>query len=224
MRRPCEPANPCALQRWQNLVPGAGCSVLAPGVLASFADSALDANRGRVDGPANLARQRVWLFSGGRDEVVHEPLVDAAEAFYRRHGVADTNLHHARVSGAAHGLPVPGAPVACNRTATPYLTRCPGEDAPGRLLAWLYGATPGAPLQPAVAPVAAHLRRFSQQPYRQTGTVSVGGAATQSTTTGPRHRSHQRRSRCLHRTRQPELRFRRPGRQRLAVRAGGLPG
>ena len=83
------PANPKALQRWQNQVPGAGGSVLAPSVLASFADSALDANRGLIDDPQNLARKRVWLFSGGRDGVVQAPLVDAMEAFYRRHGVAD---------------------------------------------------------------------------------------------------------------------------------------
>ena len=110
-------ANPSALQRWQNQAPGAGCSVLAPSVLASLADSALDTNR-----------------------------------------------HHARVPGAAHGLPVPGGPVACDRTATPYLIRGPGEDAAGQLPAGLYGATPGAPLHPALAPAAAHLRRFNQLP------------------------------------------------------------
>ena len=111
------PANPSAPQRWQNQVPGAGCSVLAPSVLASLADSALDANR-----------------------------------------------RHARVPGAAHGLPVPGGPVACDRTATPYPIRCPCDDAAGQLLAGLYGATPGALLQPALAPAAAHLRRFNQLP------------------------------------------------------------
>jgi poly(3-hydroxybutyrate) depolymerase len=163
------PANPTALQRWQNLIPGAGCGVLAPSVLAVFADRALDVNRTLIDDPAHLARQRVWLMSGGHDEVVPAPLVDAVEAFYRRHGVAAANLHHERVPGAGHGLPVPGAPVACGRTATPYLTRCADEDAPGLLLAWLMGTTPGATLRPAVAPVAANLRRFSQQPYRQPG-------------------------------------------------------
>ena len=111
------PANPSALQRWQNQVPGAGCSVRAPSVLASLADSALDTNR-----------------------------------------------RHARVPGAAHGLPVPGGPVACDRTATPYPIRCPCDDAAGQLLAGLYGATPGALLQPALAPAAAHLRRFNQLP------------------------------------------------------------
>lgn len=78
---PCAcPANPNVLQRWQNLVPGAGCSVLAPGALASFADSALDANRALIDKPKNLARQRVWPPSSGRDEVVHEARVGAMAA------------------------------------------------------------------------------------------------------------------------------------------------
>jgi poly(3-hydroxybutyrate) depolymerase len=163
------PANPGALQRLQNQVPGAGCSVLAPGVLASFADSALAANRAAIDDPAQLKRQRVWLMTGERDEVVRPALVEAMADFYRRLGVPERQLHLERVPGAAHGLPVPGAPVACDRTATPYLMRCPGEDAPGQLLAWLYGDIPGAALQPAQPPRAAGLRRFSQRPYRQPG-------------------------------------------------------
>lgn len=80
-----------------------GCRVLAPGVLASFAEGAPNATRGQVDDPANLTRQRVW----------------------RRCK-------------------------ACNGTAVPDLTRCPGEDALGILLAWSHDASLGAPLQPAV--------------------------------------------------------------------------
>lgn len=171
------PANPDAAQRWRNAIPGAGCSLLSPGVLAVFADSALQANQGAVDDPARLARHRVWLFSGGQDKVVAPALVDAAEAFYRRHGVPAALLHHARVAAAGHGLPAPDAPVACRLTASPYLTRCPGLDAAGELLAWLHGATPGAPLvPPRAAPAAtasgklpAGLQRFSQRPYRQAG-------------------------------------------------------
>jgi len=169
------PANPDALARLRNQIPGAGCAVLAPGALAVFADSALAANRAEIDDPAHLARQRVWLFSGGRDEVVRPALVDALEAFYRRQGVDPARLHREHVAEAAHGLPAPGAPVACSRTASPYLTRCPDpaapgeEDAPGKLLAWLYSPVPGQPLQAPVPPRAAGLHRFSQQPYRQAG-------------------------------------------------------
>ncbi len=161
------PANPDAWQRLRNSLPGLGCSVLAPGPLASLADDALAASHGHIDNPAELARQRVWLYSGTLDTVVRPALVDAVEAFYRRHGVPASQLHHDRVQGAAHGLPSPGAPVACGVTASPYLTNCPNEDAPGELLAWLYGATPGAALAPAVVPRAAGLRRFDQRPYRQ---------------------------------------------------------
>lgn len=163
------PANPDAAQRLRNLIPGAGCSVLAPGALAVFADAALQANLGAIDDPGQLARHRVWLFSGGHDRVVAPALVDAAEAFYLRHGVPAAQLHLARVASAGHGLPTPDGPVACAVTATPYLVRCPGQDAAGELLAWLYGTPPGAPLLPPVAVRPAGLQRFSQQPYRQTG-------------------------------------------------------
>ena len=163
------PANPDAAQRLRNLIPGAGCSVLAPSALAVFADAALQANQGAIDDPGQLARHRVWLFSGGHDQVVVPALVDAAEAFYRRHGVPAAQLQHTRLASAGHGLPAPDGPVACAVTATPYLLRCPGQDSAGELLAWLYAATPGAPLLPPLAARAAGLQRFSQQPYRQTG-------------------------------------------------------
>lgn len=163
------PANPDTAQRLRNLIPGAGCSVLAPSALAVFADAALQANQGAIDDPGQLARHRVWLFSGGHDQVVAPALVDAAEAFYRRHGVPAAQLHHARLANAGHGLPAPDGPVACAVTATPYLLRCPGQDGAGELLAWLYAATPGAPLLPPMAARPAGLQRFSQQPYRQAG-------------------------------------------------------
>ena len=163
------PANPDALQRWRNLLPGLGCAVLPPAVLAVYADAALAANRADIDDPRHLAAQRVWLFSGGHDEVVRPALVDAAEAFYRRQGVADARLHRERVADAGHGLPAPDAPVVCSRTATPYLNRCPGQDAAGELLAWLYGSQPTDALLPPLAPRAGGLRPFSQVPYRKAG-------------------------------------------------------
>ena len=163
------PANPGALQRWRNLLPGLGCAVLPPAVLAVYSDAALAANSAGIDDPRHLAAQRVWLFSGGHDAVVRPALVDAAQAFYRRHGLADAHLHHQRVADAGHGLPAPDAPVLCSRTATPYLNRCPGQDAAGELLAWLYGVQPGQALLPALAPRAGGLRPFSQLPYRQAG-------------------------------------------------------
>jgi poly(3-hydroxybutyrate) depolymerase len=159
------PAEPGELQRWLQRVPAFGCGVMGPGVLASFADDALRANRAHIDAPAELARQRVWLLSGGEDHVVDPALVEAAAAFYRRHGVPEAQVHHERLAGAGHGMPVPGGPVACGRTATPFLTDCPGLGAAHDLLAWLYGV----PLQPALPVRAAGLRRFSQLPYRVPG-------------------------------------------------------
>lgn len=163
------PANPGALAQLRHWVSGLVCGVLAPGALDSFTDDALAACRGHVDDPAHLARQRVWLFSGGRDAVVAPALVDAVQAFYRCQGVPDAQLAHHRVPAAAHGLPSPGAPVDCGRTASPYLTRCPGEDAPGDLLAWLYGDVPGAALQPPVAPRSAGLRQGDPHQFNPQG-------------------------------------------------------
>jgi len=151
-------------------LPGSACSVLGPGVLASFSDGVLAANRPDLDDPAHLASHRVWLMSGGHDEVVRPALVDAAQAFYRRHGVPAAAIHHERITQAGHGMPAPDGPVACGTTASPYVTHCKGQDAAGELLQWLLARAPGAPAwHAAVAPRPAGLRRFSQQPYRQPG-------------------------------------------------------
>ena len=155
-----------ALAQW---LPATRCEVLGPPLLANFAQSALDINREQLDNPAALAGHRVWLLSGDADPVVKPALVSAAAQFYRDHGVPADHLHLEHVAGAGHGLPVPDGPLACGVTASPYLTRCAGEDAAGALLAWLLApvGAGAAPWQPAVAPRAAGLRPFDQRPYRQ---------------------------------------------------------
>ena len=137
---------PTDLAPWLTQFPGwtgIGCRVPSASELAVRADTALTLNRLYLDDPANLARQRVWLLQGSQDPVVAPPLVEAAANFYRQHGVAASAIKLRPVAGAGHGLPVPGGPVACKLTASPYLTDCPGVDAAGELLAWLYGA-PGS--------------------------------------------------------------------------------
>ena len=161
-------ACPVAGSVWQASLrfwPLAACSVPGEGLLAAFADSALTVNARHLDPPQALAKHRVWLLSGQADPVVPPTLVTAAEAFYRRHGVADAQLHHERVPGAGHGLPTPDGPVACGVTASPFLTDCRDLDSAGALLAWLYPAPAGG-VQAGVAR-AAGLRRFDQRPYRQ---------------------------------------------------------
>lgn len=147
---------------------GLGCRVPTPGELAVRAETALALNRRHLDDPAHLVRHRVWLMQGERDTVVAPPLVVAAAEVYRQAGLPEQALKLRQVPGAGHGQPEPDAPVACGKTASPFLTLCEGIDAAGELLAWLY-APEGGRLAEPVAVRAAGLRRFDQRPYRRPG-------------------------------------------------------
>lgn len=147
-----------------------GCRVPSPNELAVRADEALRRNRPHLDNPAALRQQRVWLMAGDLDTVVPPALVQAQADFYRRQGVPAEALHLRTVARAAHGLPAPGGPVACDVTASPFLTQCRNTDAPGELLAWLYAPAP-ARLAPPVAARPEGLIAFDQRPYRRPGVV-----------------------------------------------------
>ncbi len=143
---------------------GQGCQVLGAGQYETYSDSALKRNQPRIDAPSNLARQRVFLLSGGADEVVDRRVVDAAEAFYRRHGVPSAQIEHVHLGSAGHGFPVQDAKAGCGLTRQPFINDC-DYDAAGSLLRWLY---PGLPSTPGRVS-AAGFRRFSQEPYTRGG-------------------------------------------------------
>ena len=68
------------------------------------AADAIAQTRPAIDDPAELKRQRVYLFSGGQDPVVRRELVDAAAAFYRQLGVpaASIRRRHLAAAGRPH--------------------------------------------------------------------------------------------------------------------------
>lgn len=141
------------------------CSVPTPSVLAF--QSAIRA-RGKaaveqIDPLDHLKEQRVWLFSGGKDQTVPAANVEAIELFYvRQMKLPPARLQHRRVAGSGHGLPVlpkPAGAVGCAVSAYPYLTDCP-LDAAGDLLKWLYPGTVAIG-----RPETGRLLEFDQRPY-----------------------------------------------------------
>lgn len=152
---------------------GFGCYIQSPGVYESFADGALQANHSDIDDPANIARHRIWLFSGGKDAVVAPALVEATKSFYDRLGVPSQQIHFEHRADAGHGFPAATAPLSCEVTEQPFLINCGAFDAAAALLRWLY---PDLPAQPAPVHASA-VRRFSQKDYtagRFTGLDSSG--------------------------------------------------
>ena len=112
---------------------------------------------GRIDPVAGLARSRVWLFSGTRDDTVRPVVVDALAAYYRQFVPAAAV---ARVADrpAGHAMVTENAGAACGVTAPPFINAC-DFDAAGVLLAHLVG--------PLAAPVAdgGRLVAFDQREF-----------------------------------------------------------
>jgi poly(3-hydroxybutyrate) depolymerase len=144
---------------------GFGCYVQSDAVYVSFAQSALNRNRNAIDDTANIARHRIWLFSGGKDPIVDPALVAATKSFYSSLGVPPGRLQLEHRSDAGHGFPSPAAPLPCSVTAQPFLIDCGSFDAAEALLRWLY---PDLPAIPGAVDAGA-FRKFSQTPYLSTG-------------------------------------------------------
>ena len=65
-----------------------------------------NAARGAVDPTANLARHRIWLFSGAFDTIVPRPAMDGSERYYR-HYVGGSAVFYEKGLEAGHGQPPP---------------------------------------------------------------------------------------------------------------------
>lgn len=156
------PAEPPFALRLQAVWAG-GCQAFNPDVYGVFSDAATLGNRDGIDDTRHLKRQRVWLFSGGRDAVVEAPLVQAVQAYYRRHGTPEAQVFHERRPDAGHGFPSPEAQQACGVTHTPFITQCQ-LDAAGELLKWLH---PGLAAVQAGATKPGSFKRFKQARYGQ---------------------------------------------------------
>ena len=115
-----------------------------------------NAAAGAIDPLEGLASDRVYLFSGTRDDTVVQGVMDATQAFYAGIGVPDAALQYVADIPAGHAFLAEGAPVACGETGTPFLNDC-GIDQAEQILSWMYGD-----LTAEVTPVADHLQRFDQ--------------------------------------------------------------
>ena len=148
---------------WQALEecmsPDAGNPV--PDTARSVARVEEDAAAGRIDPPAGLAGDRVWLLSGGADRTVARAVFDALAAFYRTWIAADA-LTYVTVSSAGHAMLSLDDPDgnACGSSEPPFINRCEGVDAAGQLLAHLLG-----PLNPKAVTAGGELVPFSQGPF-----------------------------------------------------------
>jgi len=97
----------------------------------------------QIDPVANIANQKIYLFSGSADTTVGTGVMNQVQAMYVGTGnfVAAANVRYDKPSGAAHTFPTDfdsAGNNACGTAASPYISNC-SFDGAGTMLQWIYG-------------------------------------------------------------------------------------
>jgi len=96
-----------------------------------------DAGRGLIDPTGNLARHKIWLFSGSHDTVVPQRVMNDLSTYYR-HYIASANISYKNDMPAEHAMPTDFFGNPCGTRDDPFINNC-DYDAAGQLLQWIYG-------------------------------------------------------------------------------------
>lgn len=112
--------------------------------MAGRADAAAAIERTRhafqadaIDDPANLADDKVWLFSGYNDGVVRQGTMDALRDYYR-FLAGEGDVYYRDNLGAGHAQITQDFGAACDTTGGRFINDC-DYDAAGALLQHIYG-------------------------------------------------------------------------------------
>ena len=89
------------------------------------------ARAGRIAPLEGVAADKVYLFSGGKDQTVLRGVVEAAEAFYRKAGVPAANIAFVKHPQAAHAFVTEEGGLACGANeltdVRPFLRKPPAD-------------------------------------------------------------------------------------------------
>lgn len=109
--------------------------------------------RGLIDAPTNIAKQKVMTLSGEKDTLVPPAIADQLSLYYGKLGLPTANFSAVKLENAAHTMPTLNYGAACEKQAEPYIGKC-AFDSVKAILGWIYG-----PLQ---APSGKRKGRFIQ--------------------------------------------------------------
>lgn len=100
-------------------------AAVGPDARVSFARAGEFARAGTIDDVAGLARQRVYLFSGGQDKTVVTRVVDEVRKFYLLAHVPPDRIVYRTDPGAGHAF-ITSDPrdLPCGETRLPYVNNC----------------------------------------------------------------------------------------------------
>jgi hypothetical protein len=98
------------------------------------------AESGQIDDPANIKRQKIYMFSGYNDKVVVQPVVNTLRRYYAHYltpnGVG--NLFYQSALGAGHSQVTADFGSACNVNEGHFINNC-NYDQAGIILQHIYG-------------------------------------------------------------------------------------
>ena len=125
---------------------------------------------GRIDPIDQLARHKIYMFSGAADQTVKHDIVVAAAEVYLRLGVPKAHIKTGPPLDAGHGFVTENAGGECARSAAPYVVHC-GYDQAGDLLGHIYG-----PLQARASTPSGQLVTFDQRAFGAGASLAAEGA------------------------------------------------
>ena len=149
------------------------CTQGEPDPLEAIAETETAAANGSIAAVHNMARQRVWLFSGYNDGVVKQPVMDSLYD-YVTHYVPASQVYYQDTLGAGHAMITQQHGADCELTGAPFVNDC-DYDGAGLLLQHIYGklTAPVAGLS-AGEIVSFDQSAFSQQESRKIGLAETG--------------------------------------------------
>lgn len=121
-----------------------------------------------IDATINLKNDRVYLFSGAKDTVVDQKVVDALETYYQYY-LDVSNIVADYAVDAQHCHPTLAYGENCAQLSSPYLGKC-DFDGSGTAFAALYSNA----IKPRGVAISENLFSFSQTPYIPSQHTSLG--------------------------------------------------
>ena len=131
------------------------------------------AAKGWIDPPGDLARSRVYLFTGQADKIVSPKTIELGASLYRTLGVPASRLKFRDQdlpgAGAGHSWVTKNFGSACDANAKPFINDCRYDQAE-ELLQTIYG-----PLQPPAIEPAGHMVAFDQTEFAPGKAAAANG-------------------------------------------------
>lgn len=122
------------------------------------------AKAGTIDAASNIARQRVYLFTGQNDQVVAPAVMRSVLSFYAMAGVPGAALRFVDTLPASHAFVSATVGGNCSATDKAYVVKCKiGNtfyDQPRAVLDHLYGLKAGAATTLSATPIAFDQGRY----------------------------------------------------------------